>query len=102
VPAHAVRKVPVAGDIRSQPEFGSAVTRVDPSPEQLALASRALHATAERLGLEEALVYARVDMVDIDGVPHLMELELIEPDLYLDHDAGVAPRLAAAVGRRLA
>jgi hypothetical protein len=27
--------------------------------------------------------YARIDMVDLQGTPAVMELELIEPELYL-------------------
>lgn len=49
----------------------------------------------------EDLVYARVDCVDLGARPHLMELELIEPDLYVRHDDRAADRLVAALRRRL-
>ena len=50
------------------------------------------------------LTYARVDLIRDDaGVLLLMELEAIEPDLYLEHapDAGAAfaRAVVAAVGR---
>jgi hypothetical protein len=40
-------------------------------------------------------LYARVDLVETDRGPMLMELELIEPDLFLTPTA--AARLAAAL-----
>lgn len=49
------------------------------------------------------LLYARVDLIpDPEGKPVLLELELIEPQLFLrEHPAG-APVLARAFARRLA
>ena len=45
-----------------------------------------------------ALVYARVDLVPgADGEPLLLELELCEPSLFLQHGADAAPRLARAL-----
>ena len=43
-------------------------------------------------------VYARVDGVERDGRLVLMELELIEPHLFLGWHAGAATRLAASIG----
>ena len=53
----------------------------------------------------QPLLYARVDLVRLaDGTPEVMELELIEPSLYLRYDEGAAERFAEAVdsplGRR--
>ncbi len=46
--------------------------------------------------IEEPLLYARVDLVRLaDGSPALIEVELIEPDLYLNY----APDAGAAFGR---
>jgi hypothetical protein len=42
-------------------------------------------------------VYARVDGVERDGRLMLMELELIEPHLFLGWDPGAAARLAEAI-----
>ena len=43
--------------------------------------------------VEEPLLYARVDLVrGLDGAPQLIELELIEPDLYLGYDEGAGKR----------
>lgn len=78
--SHAVRKVPRAGDFRVQPDYDGVITPVDPAPDERAAADAALAA------VEEPLLYARVDLVrELDGTPALIELELIEPDLYLGH-----------------
>ena len=48
-------------------------------------------------------LYARVDMVPgSDGAPTLIELEAIEPSLYLGTDPGSEARLAAAILERVA
>ena len=99
--SHAVRKVPVAGDIRSQPEWGADVSAVRPTDAQLQLVDDALAAARAILGVDDELLYARVDCVDHDSAPHLMELELIEPDLYVGYDPAAADRVVAAVQRRL-
>ena len=73
---HAVRKVPASGDFRVQIEFGGRYTVVEPTPAQLAVADRVV-------GLApETPLYARIDLVDIEGQPHLMEAEMIEPELF--------------------
>ena len=41
--------------------------------------------------------YARVDAVETEKGPMLMELELIEPALYLTSAAGAADRFAEAI-----
>jgi len=48
------------------------------------------------------IAVARVDLVDDpEGHPCLIELELIEPNLYLSHHPPVADTLADAVTARL-
>ncbi|MER6674775.1 hypothetical protein [Streptomyces sp. NPDC000983] len=71
------------------------------SPAELAVAERALAAVPDPAGL----LYARVDLVDgDDGEPRVMELELVEPNLFLFLHPGSTGRvveavLAAAEGR---
>lgn len=101
-PSHAIVKVPAEGDIRSQPEHGGRLSAVSPTGDQIALGRTALAAAASQAGVRpDALVYARVDCVDHDGLPLLMELELIEPDLFVGFEAGAADRVAGAVAQRL-
>lgn len=53
----------------------------DADPDQLAVAQRAVDVVAERFGMP---LYARVDLVrDDDGDPRVLELELVEPSLFL-------------------
>ncbi|MBZ5714836.1 ATP-grasp domain-containing protein [Nannocystis pusilla] len=51
--------------------------------------------------IADQLLYARVDVVrDDDGAPRIMELELIEPSLYLaEHPPALARLVAAIVAR---
>jgi glutathione synthase/RimK-type ligase-like ATP-grasp enzyme len=79
---HAVRKDPAPGDFRVQEHVGGR-TRASPAhADEIAAAEAAL------ASVDEALLFARVDLVRIDGRPRLSELELIEPSLYLEHVAG--------------
>jgi glutathione synthase/RimK-type ligase-like ATP-grasp enzyme len=90
--SHAIIKRPAAGDFRVQDQFGGYEAAVIAPDEAKALAVSALAAT-DRITKCGALAYARVDMVRDDaGVFRLMELELIEPSLFLHfaNDKGAA------------
>lgn len=90
--SHAISKRPQPGDFRVQPEYDGIIVSYDPSPEQLTAASAILRAA------DTDLLYARVDLVSgYGGQPLLMELELIEPDLYLGYDPDAPARFAQAV-----
>lgn len=95
-PSHAVRKVPVAGEFRCQEEHGGVNHPHAPTAAERDVAARALAAADARAGGAPYL-YARVDLVEHEGRPVLIELELIEPALYLGMDPGAADRLAAAI-----
>jgi glutathione synthase/RimK-type ligase-like ATP-grasp enzyme len=89
---HMVRKVPASGDIRVQPEFGSDVRVEEPSDEARETSQTVLDA----IGRE--LPYARVDLVRAeDGTLRLIELEIIEPQLYLRWAPETAERFASAI-----
>ena len=66
-----------------------------PSASELELAAAVLGC------LDDRSDYARIDMASLDGRPHLMELELIEPALHFDLAPGSEARLADALERRL-
>lgn len=90
--SHAISKRPRPGDFRVQPEFDGIIASYRPDAGE--------HEAAERIlaAVEEPLLYARVDLVrGLDGAPQLIELELIEPDLYLAYDEDSGARFAAAV-----
>lgn len=81
--SHSIIKRPADGDFRVQDQFGGYEEAVAAPDAARALAEAALKATAEITGTA-ALAYARVDMLrDDDGAFRLMELELIEPSLFL-------------------
>jgi glutathione synthase/RimK-type ligase-like ATP-grasp enzyme len=89
--SHAVRKRPAAGDFRVQNIWGGTVEAAQPRAEQLELAEAAL------AFLSQPPLYARVDLVeDLSESPALIELELIEPNLYLVTRPAAAEALAEA------
>lgn len=94
--SHAVRKVPQAGDFRVQPEYDGIITAHVPSAAERAAAEAVLAAVGE------PLLYARIDLVfGRGGTPELMEIEAIEPDLYLGFDPGRGASFARAVAARI-
>lgn len=75
------------------------ITARQPSQDELAVAGRVLeHVHA---GLDEPLLYARIDLLPGPDGPVLVELELVEPSLFLAHADGAADRLADAISARL-
>jgi hypothetical protein len=103
---HAVRKsARFAGD----PQRVSDAVAI--APDEAALAEQVL-AHIQRPGQDgsgpapattpPALLYARVDLArDADGRPCLMELELIEPSLFLTRSPAALARLVAAIRTRV-
>jgi glutathione synthase/RimK-type ligase-like ATP-grasp enzyme len=67
-----------------------------PTPAELAIAERALAAVPDA----PELLYARVDLADgADGKPRVMELELVEPNLFLFLHPGSVDPVVAAIQR---
>ena len=85
--SHAVVKRPKSGDFRVQPHLGGMTLPSKAPPGAEDLAKQALDAAPAKA------TYARVDIVpDDEGTLRIMELELIEPALFLDYapDGGAA------------
>ena len=77
--SHTVVKRPKSGDFRVQPHLGGSTEPCEPPEGAIELATSALAAAPA------AATYARVDIVrGTDGALRIMELELIEPALFLD------------------
>ena len=85
--SHAVHKSPKAGDFRVQEHWGGVFTAIDDPPrEALEAGSKTLDAMVSCSPIGEMPLYARVDLVrDLEGTLCTMELEVIEPSLYLEH-----------------
>lgn len=91
---HAVRKVPRPGDYRVQDDHGGTVHPLQPDPEQIELAERTM------ASCHPPPAYGRVDMArDPAGQWLVMELELIEPELWLRNSPESAEKLAQAIVR---
>jgi hypothetical protein len=89
-------KTPKSGDFRVQQHLGGTERSSSPPAEGEALARAALAAAPEEA------VYARVDMVaDEAGDYRIMELELIEPSLWLQHAPDAGAGFASAVRRAI-
>ena len=90
--SHAVSKVPRSGEFRVQPEYGGIIAQCAPPDGSVELAQAALAAAPA------PTAYARIDIVvGNDGTLQIIELELIEPALFLDHAPGAGQVYAQAV-----
>lgn len=100
--SHALLKTPKAGDFRVQEQFGACETPVVPEAGALALAEQTLAALTRINGLAEPPLYARIDMLrGADGALLLLELEAIEPSLFLNCAADGGTAFAKAVAARI-
>jgi hypothetical protein len=88
--SHAVLKQPAKGDFRVQEEHGGFLREDNPGPELIEQAKRIM------ASVEGPCLYARVDAIDTGRDLMLMELELIEPYLFLAQ-GNAAQRFADAL-----
>jgi glutathione synthase/RimK-type ligase-like ATP-grasp enzyme len=89
--SHAVLKRPRSGDFRVQHEHGG-------SAQPLAPPARVLKAARETTArIPGRWLYARVDGVEIGGKFVLVELEMLEPSMFLAADSRAADAFAAAI-----
>lgn len=93
--SHAVLKSPAASDFRVQHYYGGSIRAIEPREAMLSAAQALVDRFAKNT------LYARVDGVEINGVFHLMELELIEPYLFLGLADQAIPNYQAALRKRL-
>ncbi|HEY9044671.1 MAG TPA: hypothetical protein VIN08_02200 [Ohtaekwangia sp.] len=93
--SHAIVKKPKEGDFRVQRQYGGKYQLFQPSNELLDVGKRII------AQVNQSLLYARVDGVMIGNDFYLMELELIEPDLYFEFDDAIRERFVKAVMEQL-
>ena len=101
--SHAIRKGPLLErdeGVRQDRDQREVITHRAPTAAQHDVAQQVLAALPSSLGHADSLAYARVDLVtDTAGQPQLIELELAEPSLFLDHAEGGAERLVDVLAR---
>jgi glutathione synthase/RimK-type ligase-like ATP-grasp enzyme len=96
--SHAVLKRPRSGDFRVQREHGGTLEPAEPAAAVISAAARALAAIP--FG-DAPPLYARVDGCLVNGELLLMELEVLEPELFLRCAPKSADRLADALLARI-
>ena len=90
--SHAILKIPADGEFRSQEERGAEIRSISPESALLSTAEKAI-AT-----LQPVPLYARIDLVRNAAADfRVMELELIEPSMYLRTDPKAPQRFALAI-----
>ena len=93
---HAIRKTAKSGDFRVQDDHGGTVHAHTPAADERAFAEAAVRACPS------LPLYARVDFVRRGpGDFRLMELELVEPELFFRFHPPAAQALGEALARRL-
>jgi glutathione synthase/RimK-type ligase-like ATP-grasp enzyme len=93
--SHAVVKHARDGEFRVQKDFGGRVEPASPSPALLSFAATVM------THVPDTCLYARVDVAESSRGPLLMELELIEPELYFLIVPDAADRMAHVIAGRL-
>ncbi|OKL39314.1 ATP-grasp domain-containing protein [Pontibacter flavimaris] len=93
--SHAVLKTAKAGDFRVQHFFGGTIHTPEPPAKLLEDAHNLVDKYAP------GCLYARVDGVELDGKLVLMELELIEPFLFMATSEGAVERYYEALMEQL-
>ena len=93
--SHAVLKRPAPGDFRVQSIHGGTVSRGNPRQEWVSQARAVLDSVTE------PWLYARVDGCIVDGRVVLMELEMLEPDLFFNLAPEAAVRFADCLESRV-
>lgn len=94
--SHCIRKTAAPGEYRIQSLYGGREETVFPSADDIAAAQSVVDAVPGEVPL-----YARIDMIRLDGTLALMEAEMIEPYLYPLQGPDLGARMASTILRRL-
>jgi glutathione synthase/RimK-type ligase-like ATP-grasp enzyme len=76
--SHSIIKKPSAGDFRVQKQFGGQYLIYNPEPELI----EKLNPVFKTFGDE--FLFGRIDGLMLNNTFHIMEIEMLEPDLYFD------------------
>ena len=100
--SHAVLKQPRPGNIFVQRAHGGSWSIRAPAQQLIDQAAHVLRQVQRLIPPHPPLLYARVDGLNLDGTFVLMELELIEPNLFFSADVPLlAEQLADALAQLL-
>lgn len=96
---HGRLKKPKSKDFRVQPYYGGTLDNYQPSPAEIAFGEKLLEACQS---IHEIPMYARIDICYGDqGEILLMELEVIEPQLWYPQEPNAVDVLVSGVSRYL-
>lgn len=93
--SHATIKRARPGEFRVQTEHGGTVDSIGVEPALIEQAAAVVRS------LDERPLYARVDGITRGDAFLLMELELIEPNVFMSYSENAAERFARAIAQRL-
>jgi glutathione synthase/RimK-type ligase-like ATP-grasp enzyme len=93
--SHSVKKYPQAGDYRVQAEFGG---RVVPEAAPQSFIDIGYHALEQ---FDHRSLYARLDGVETETGIRVMELELVDPELFFRHSDVAIERFVDRLSDRL-
>lgn len=88
--SHTVLKTAISGEFRVQSEYGGTTVAYHPGSTIIETAKKVLSQ------FDGTLLYARIDGLIRNGEFVLMEIELIEPDLFFEYDKEAAQRFVTA------
>jgi glutathione synthase/RimK-type ligase-like ATP-grasp enzyme len=92
--SHVLLKKPAEGDFKAHPVHGGSIELVTPDERDRA------HVEAMMRAMPFETLYARIDLVRVDGILTIMEVEQIEPMLYCAMAPGAVARFADAIVAR--
>ncbi|EGC38641.1 hypothetical protein DICPUDRAFT_148685 [Dictyostelium purpureum] len=93
--SHSIIKKPIISDFRVQECYGGTVEKnLNPSQSEIEVAQNIIDKIIEKNG---KILYARIDMLRINGNLHLSESEIFEPTLYFMGDRTIANRFISSV-----
>ena len=89
---HVILKIPMSGDYRTNYKYGGKEILVQPTQELV----KQVGDIMQKVNLPT--LYTRVDGIVVDGIFSVMELELIEPYLFLKEHPSTAELFAKHIG----
>ncbi|KAF2074965.1 hypothetical protein CYY_003750 [Polysphondylium violaceum] len=94
--SHSIIKTPCINDFRVQEDYGGlALENNNPKPDEIQLAQSVIDNIIVKHQCN--ILYARIDMLRINGKLHLGESEIFEPTLYFMKNVGIAKRFVDSI-----